>query len=40
VGVRDWIVHAGRASKDGPGNFRRDVLLVFKTRLFFCRKRR
>jgi hypothetical protein len=37
VRVRDWIVHTGGASKDGPGNFRRDVLLVFKMCLFFCR---
>ena len=38
--VRDWVVHTRGSSKDGPGNFRRDVLLVFKTCLFFCGKRR
>jgi hypothetical protein len=38
--MRDWVVHTRGASKDRPGNFRRNVLLVFKTCLFFCRKRR
>ena len=40
VGVRDWHVHTRGVSKDGTGYFRRDVLLVFEMRLFFCRKKR
>ena len=40
VRVRDWVVHTRGASKNGAGDFRRNVLLVFKMRLFFCRKGR